>query len=206
MAIKLQLALDSDLETSLAILRQVQPYIDIAELGTPLIYREGIQAAWKIRDLYPDLLLLADFKIMDAGEDEASIAYEAILGLANDVTVKGAVAAARRFGKQLVVDMMQVSDDLNRARFLLSQGCDYLCVHTAYDLHSQTQQTPLQDLASLRHALPTAPLAVAGGIGLNQIDAVIALNPQIIVIGGAITKSANPAELAKEIRKHLESQ
>ena len=42
MSIKLQLALDGDLDSNLGLVRAVRPYIDIAEIGTPLVYREGI--------------------------------------------------------------------------------------------------------------------------------------------------------------------
>ena len=45
---KLQLALDGDLQSSIAVLDATKTYIDIAEIGTPLIYREGV---WAVREL-----------------------------------------------------------------------------------------------------------------------------------------------------------
>src|SRR5690349_14058031 len=68
---RLQLALDGTLEQAVTVLDLVAPYVDIVELGTPLLYREGIRAAAHIHHLYPDMTLLADMKIMDAGEEEA---------------------------------------------------------------------------------------------------------------------------------------
>ena len=65
--IRLQVALDGDLDSALEILAVVHPYIDIAEIGTPLIYREGMRAVRLIHERYPDVSLLADLKIMDAG-------------------------------------------------------------------------------------------------------------------------------------------
>jgi 3-hexulose-6-phosphate synthase len=44
---------------------------------------------------------------------------------------------------------------------------------------------------------------VAGGIGLDTIDAVVALEPAIIVVGSAITKAADPAEAARAIREAM---
>lgn len=207
---KLQLALDTDLPTSLSILQEVRPYIDIAEIGTPLIYREGMAAAKRIRHLFPDLPLLADFKIMDAGEEEAEIAFAAgcdlvtVLGVTQDATIQAALAAARRFGRQIVVDMMQVGDVIARAQTLLALGCHYLCLHTAYDVHSKTKHSPLFQLEAVRHALPHAPLAVAGGIGLEQLAAVIAFRPEIIIVGSAITQSPSPLTAAQAIRSQME--
>jgi len=75
--LKLQVALDGDLESSLSILRVIRPYIDIAEIGTPLIFREGLRAIHVLHKAFPDLSVLADLKIMDAGEHEATLAFEA---------------------------------------------------------------------------------------------------------------------------------
>jgi 3-hexulose-6-phosphate synthase len=208
---KLQVALDGDLHHSLAILQSVRPYIDIVEIGTPLIYREGMAAARQLRQAFPDLPLLADLKIMDAGEEEATIAFEAgcdlvtVLGLAHDATVRGVLTATQRFGKQVMVDMMQVANPSARARTLLAMGCHYLCVHTAHDLQA-TDTTPFVNLQQLYQELGDVPLAVAGGIGLDTIDDIVALNPAIVVIGSAITKAPDSARVARAIRKRMVSQ
>ena len=209
-AMKLQVALDGPIDHSLAILQVIHPYIDIAEIGTPLIYREGIGAALRVRQAFPDLTLLADLKIMDAGEDEAIIAFTAgcdivtVLGLAADVTVRGVLAAAQDFSRQMMVDMIQVPDLEVRSRELLEMGCHLLCVHTAYDLQTD-DSTPLDDLRCLRRSLPGAPFAVAGGIGMNTIDEVVKLAPKVVVVGAAITGASDPAQVAQAIRRRINS-
>src|SRR5579871_1499936 len=128
MRVSLQLALDSDLDTSLKILQIVRPYVDIAEIGTPLVYREGIAAVQRLRAKFPDLRLLADFKIMDAGDEEATIAFSAgcdlvtVLGVTQDATIQGALKAAQRFGKQIMVDLMSVSNLSVRVQALQVMG------------------------------------------------------------------------------------
>jgi len=205
---KLQLALDGNLQDSLTILEAVSNLIDIAEIGTPLIFREGMNAARILRQKFPALTLLADLKIMDAGEEEASIAFEAgsdlvtVMGVTQDSTVRGAVAAAHHFGKEIAADLMQVNDPVRRGQELLHLGCDYLCVHTAYDLQ-KTGQSPLATLKSLRRELGQARLAVAGGINLSTIDAIVALQPDILIIGGAITRASNPLEVVLALRERM---
>jgi 3-hexulose-6-phosphate synthase len=209
MSTKLQLALDGPFEASLDILRRVAPAIDIVEIGTPLIFREGVRAVSRIRQLFPDLEVLADLKIMDAGRDEASIAFEAgadlvtVLGVTQDNTVRGAVEAAQRMGKQVLADLMQVADSVTRGSQLLDLGCDYLCVHTAYDLH-QHGHKPLADLERLRRACPAAPLAVAGGIRLETLGELAPFRPAILIVGGAITGAADPAQVAQQFRQQIE--
>lgn len=205
---KLQVALDGDLESAFAILAEVHPYIHIAEIGTPLIYREGMRAVRQIRDTYPELMLLADLKIMDAGEEEASIAFEAganiatVLGVTNDNTIKGAVHSAQKHQGQIMVDMMQVANKVGRGRQLLNMGCDFLCVHTAYDLQS-SHESPYLELQELREQLPTAKLAIAGGVNLAKLDDILPYHPDIIVVGGSITNTDHPAEQARQLYERI---
>ncbi len=205
---KLQLALDGELSAALDILAETRPHIDIAEVGTPLIYREGMRAVRQIRAVYPALTLLADLKIMDAGDLEADIAFSAgadcitVLGLANDATIAGAVQAARTHGKRVMADMLQVADPLVRGRQLLALGCDALCLHRAHDLQA-AQAAPYALLAALRSNLPEARLAIAGGVTLDALPQLLPSLPQIIIVGGAITQSGQPATMARKFAERI---
>ncbi len=205
---QLQLALDGDMPTALDILAQVHPFIDIAEVGTPLVFREGMNAVRRIRAAYPQLTLVADLKIMDAGEAEADIAFSAgadrvtVMALASDATIEGALISARSHQKQVMVDMMQVSDPLARTGQLLALGCDLLCLHTAHDLQS-SQASPYAQLAQLRAALPSARLAIAGGVKLAALNRILPLAPQVIVVGSAITAAAEPRRIAEQFHERI---
>lgn len=206
---KLQLALDGDLTSAFAVLEKAREYVEIIEIGTPLVIREGMRAARLIRAAYPDLLLLADLKIMDAGEAEASIAFEAgadivtVLGLSGDETIHGALASAGRRNAQVMVDMMGVADPLARADQLISLGCDLLCLHTAHDQQAK-RGSPWRQLAQLRAAYPALSLAIAGGISGQLLPQILPLQPQIIVIGSAITAAADPGRAARLIHEGIQ--
>jgi 3-hexulose-6-phosphate synthase len=204
----LQIALDGTLDDGLRLLDQVYPFVDVIEIGTPLVIREGMLAARTLRDAFPQAALLADLKIVDAGEAEAEIAFEAgcrwvtVMGIAPDATISGAVTAAEAAGGYVLADLMQVADPERRGRALLDLGCHALCVHTAYDLQAGGG-SPLADLAALRAALPRAPLAVAGGIGPDTLDDILAYAPHTVIIGGAITRAANPAGAARRLSERI---
>lgn len=207
---QLQIALDGELSAALALLKQVQPCIDIAEVGTPLVFREGMNAVRRIRAAYPQLRLVADLKIMDAGEAEADIAFDAgadtatVMAAASDATIGGAVRSARKQGKKLMVDMMNVADPLARARELAALGPDLLCLHTAHDLQS-VQTSPYEQLSRLRQALPQAGLAIAGGVDLAALDHILPLKPQVIIVGAAITAAADPRLIAQSLHERIHS-
>lgn len=201
---RLQLALDGELDAALEILETANSHIDIAEIGTPLVFREGMRAVRKVRAAYPQLEVVADLKIMDAGAAEAEIAFDAgadcvtVMGVASDATIRGALQCAGRCGKRVMIDMMQVSPLLDRARQLRRMGCVLLCVHTAHDLQS-AQDSPWRQLADLRAAMPDAGLAIAGGVKLETLDDILPLRPQVIIVGSAITGAADPARAAQRM-------
>ena len=151
----------------------------------------------KIRTAYPQPRLLADLKIMDAGEAEADIAFGAgadivtVMGVSGDETIQGALISAVKHDGQVMIDMMQLADPLERADRLIGLGCNLLCLHTAHDQQS-THGSPWRQLAQLRQAYPSLHLAIAGGVNLKVLPQIMPLHPQIIVVGSAITAAADP--------------
>ena len=202
---KLQLALDCEsLDAARAVLEKTADLIDIAEVGTPLVLRAGTAAVTALKREYPHLTVLADFKIMDAGELEAAIAFEAgadivtVLAAADMVTVQRACAAALAAGRQVMADFIAVEDAAGRAERLIAAGVDYLCCHTAYDLRDSGD--PVGQLSGLRAAFPGARLAVAGGISPRRIAALLPFAPEIVIVGGFVTRADHPRAAAQEMR------
>ena len=103
---RLQFAMDTlTTEPAIELAAKAAPYVDILELGTPLIKSERLAAITAVKAAHPEKIVFADLKTMDAGELEADIAFAAgadlvtVLGVAGDSTVVGAVAAAHKHGK-----------------------------------------------------------------------------------------------------------
>jgi 3-hexulose-6-phosphate synthase len=205
---KLQLAIDVlTSEEALALAKKTSKYIDIIEIGTPLIKHEGIRLISLMKALFPDKELLVDLKTMDVGEYEADFCFDAgadivtVLGVADLKTIEGAIISARKHGKKVVVDMINVADKITRANEVAALGADYVGIHSGID-QQNAGQSPLADLKKLSKAVDI-PLVVAGGINLETLDDIIACEPEIIVVGGAITGADNPRKAAKKISKKI---
>lgn len=128
--VKLQVAIDLlTTEDALALAAKVAPYIDIIELGTPLIKSEGLAVITAMKKAFPDKLVFADFKTADAGELEADMAFGAgadlitILGATGNATIIGAVKSAKAHGKGVVVDTIGVLDRVKRAQEVIALRC-----------------------------------------------------------------------------------
>lgn len=204
---KLQLALDLvNIPDGIALVKEVEQYVDIVEIGTPIVINEGLHAVKAMKEAFPHLEVLADLKIMDAGGYEIMKAAEAgadlvtVLGAANDMTIKGAVEEAKKGNKQILVDMINVADLEKRAREVDALGVDYICVHTGYDQQA-AGHNPFQDLLTIKRAVTNAKTAVAGGIKLETLPEVIKAEPDLVIVGGGITSAADKAAVASEIQR-----
>ena len=64
----LQIAVDvADTDRVLEIAGQIHDIIDIYEVGTPVIMKEGMVPVRALKEKYPELTVLADSKIVDGG-------------------------------------------------------------------------------------------------------------------------------------------
>lgn len=202
---KLQLAIDlSDLKSTLKLLQQVGKYIDIIEIGTPLIISEGLDIIPIIKELYPDKILFADLKIMDGGEIMSELAFQkgadmiSVLAAANDSTIKSASKKAKNYNKELLVDMCAVEKIKERAQEIEAFNPDYFCVHRATDMELEGKN-PLEEL-KLIEKMKTKK-AVAGGLNLSNFREVCESSANIIIVGGAIYRAENPKVIAKKMRE-----
>jgi 3-hexulose-6-phosphate synthase len=207
---KLQLALDLvDIPGAIELVKEVEEYIDVVEIGTPVVINEGLKAVKEVKAAFPDLTVLADLKIMDAAGYEVSQASAAgadiitILGTAEDESIKGAVEEARKQGKQILVDMIAVKDVAARAKELDELGADYICVHTGYDLQAVGKNS-FEDLHTIKSVVKNAKTAIAGGIKLETLPEVIKEQPDLIIVGGGITGKEDKRATAREMQELIQ--
>ena len=205
---KLQVAIDLlTTADAIALAEKVAPFVDIIELGTPLIKSEGLRAVTALKEAFPDKLVLADLKTADAGELEADIAFKAgadyitVLGTSDDATIAGAVKAAKAHGKGIVVDTIGSPDRVKRAKEAVALGAEFVELHAGLDEQAQPGYSiqVLIDEASRAGV----PVSIAGGVNIGSIDAVKRSGIVVAVAGGAIYGAEDPGAAAKALREAL---
>lgn len=204
---KLQLALDLvDIKGAIELVKEVGEFIDVVEIGTPVVINEGLRAVREVKAAFPNLTVLADLKIMDAAAYEVSQAAAAgadiitILGTSEDESIKGAVAEAKKQGKEILVDMIAVKDLEARAKEVDEFGVDYICVHTGYDLQAVGKNS-FEDLSTIKKVVKNAKTAIAGGIKLDTLPEAIKQNPDLIIVGGGITSEQERKAVARKMQE-----
>ena len=201
----LQVALDfENLSRALLAAREaVEGGADWVEAGTPLIKSEGLNAVRELRKAFPDRRIVADLKVMDTGAFEVELAAKAgadlvtVLGAADDDTIAEAVRGGELYGVEIVVDLLGVADPVGRARKAAELGAAAVCWHVGIDMQMQAK-TPFAVLRELAKASPI-PVAVAGGLNSETVAQATREGAQILIVGGAITKSPKIAEATRAI-------
>lgn len=204
---ELQLALDLvNIPEAKEVVKEVEAFIDIVEIGTPVVINEGLRAVKEIKEAFPKLKVLADLKIMDAGGYEVMKASEAgadiitVLGVSDDSTIRGAVEEARKQGRKIMVDMINVKNMEERAQEIDAMGVDYICVHSGYD-HQAAGKNSFEELTAIKRVVKHAKTAIAGGIKLETLPEVIKANPDLVIVGGGITGQQDKKSVASEMRQ-----
>jgi 3-hexulose-6-phosphate synthase len=205
---KLQFAMDTlTTEAALELAAAAAPHVDILELGTPLIKSVGLSAITAVKEAHPDKIVFADLKTMDAGELEADIAFSAgadlvtVLGTAGDSTIAGAVTAAKKHGKGVVVDLIGVADKPGRAKEVVALGAEFVEMHAGLDEQAEegfTFATLLEDGKA-----SGVPFSVAGGVNVSTIGAVAESGARVAVVGGAIYGAPDVGAAAAALRAEI---
>jgi len=208
----LQVALDfENLSRALAAAREaVEGGADWIEAGTPLIKSEGLESVRELKKAFPDRSVIADMKIMDTGAFEVEMAAKAgadivtVLGAADDDTIAEAVRGGELYGAEVVVDLLGVADPLARSRRAAELGAAAVCWHVGIDMQMRAD-SPFARLAELAKGSPI-PVAVAGGLTSESVAGAVRAGAQILIVGGAITKSPKIVEATRRIREAIDTQ
>ena len=210
---KLQLALDTpDLVHELDLISKVAPYIDVIEAGTPLLIREGIRAVRELRRRHRGCPVVADIKVIDAGEPIAELVFAAganivtVLSCASDEVIAKVVQRAKRYDGAVMADSLGVSNIPKRARQLRELGVSSLCINRrGFKQSTDDRAEKLTQLAELVSQIDL-PVYLAGGIDHEELVDLRELPLAGVIIGAAIAEAQNPVESAKRMRAILEGQ
>ncbi|NYT04457.1 MAG: 3-hexulose-6-phosphate synthase [Candidatus Methanofastidiosa archaeon] len=206
----LQLALDIlNLDRAISMAKESVPGgIDWIEAGTPLIKSEGMEAIRELKRIFPDKKIIADMKTMDTGDFETEMASKAgadiisILGASDDSTIKEAIKAAKKYNSEVMIDLINVKNKVDRAAEVQRMGAKYVCIHVGID-QQMKGENPLQDIKDVKEAV-NITIATAGGLNSENIPDVVSAGADIVIVGGAITKASNLLEATKIIRKSID--
>lgn len=205
---KLQIAFDFGvLDDLIELAKRFGDDVDWIEVGTYLILQESIRAVSAFKHALPGKMIVADLKIVDAGAEEARLAFDAgadivtVLGCAYDATIVGATRQAHAQQGRVMVDLMGVDDKPRRAQEVAAMGVDLVCLHVGWD-ENQPDNDPLADLIAVKQAT-NAPLTVAGGMTVERLADVSRHGAHAVIVGRTVMLAPDPVAMAHQFRARM---
>ncbi|KRK13114.1 3-hexulose-6-phosphate synthase [Lacticaseibacillus zeae DSM 20178 = KCTC 3804] len=205
---KLQVAIDRvPLADAVALAQQLDGKVAIIEMGTSLVKDEGLAGFRAMRAAIRTSQLLIDLKTIDEGGYEFKQGFAAgadiltVMGAASLATLKTTAAATDAAKKEMMIDLMEVD--------AAKQQVISIFPNAIYALHHSTDRQdhldPTATVADFHAAFPQLKrLAIAGGIDLAGATALAAQGlTEIVIIGSAITKAADPVATAQQFMEAI---
>ena len=202
---KIQISIDViDLEEALDLARaSVKAGVDWLEVGTPLLLAEGsarrarlpapnspIRPSWSTSRRWTAPGLEAEMMFKAGGD------MVVVMGQAHDASIIEQVKMARRYGKEVMCDVMLCPDKPGRARQAQDMGVDYIIVHTGFDERNMIPGlSPLDDLEDVLAAVDI-PVQAVGGLSVPQAIETLALGAEIVVFGAPLVISGQEFKAA----------
>lgn len=206
----LQLALD---HTSLAAAQRdvarLQDHVDIVEAGTILCLAEGLNAIKALRAQCPEKILVADWKVADAGETLAQQAFNAganwmtIICAAPLATVEKGHQVARACGGEIQMELFGnwTFDD---ACAWYHTGVRQAIYHRGRDAQASGQQWGDADLARMKTLSDIGlALSITGGITPADLPLFKQINVKAFIAGRALTDADRPQQVAAEFHAQI---
>ena len=204
----LQVALDlPDGNAALAFAYAIREYVDIFDIGTLLLKKEGAEIIRIFKDAFPTKLIYADTKTLDLGLFEARLVFDAgadmmsVCGVAADRTIDLALREGRLRQKEVVIDLIGLEASYRQIKRLSYFQPDYLMIHTGVD-EWHNENTLFQKVEIIAQFCPI-PLAFSGGIQLDDIPYLLVFHPAILVIGSAISTASDPVDMTRRFRESI---
>lgn len=206
----LQLALDhTDLAAAQRDVALLKDHVDIVEAGTILCLSEGLNAVRALRVQCPEKLIVADWKVADAGETLARQALEAgadwmtIICAAPLATIEKGHAVAATRGGEIQIELFGnwTFDD---ARDWYNTGVRQAIYHRGRDAQASGQQWGEADLARMKALSDIGlELSVTGGITPADLPLFKTINVKAFIAGRALSGAANPQQVAEEFHARI---
>ncbi len=206
----LQIALDNlSLDDAIASLKTgVDEVVDIIECGTILIGSEGRKVIGIVRDMYPDKILCADFKIADSGSVMGAMILEGrpdLMTVICSAHISTMLAVKKEIEKRNMDTQIQVElyghYTMDDVRLWKENGIDQVILHHSRDIKGGWNEEEISQCRKLCDA--GMNVTVTGSIGFDDIRLFEGLPIYCIIAGRSIRDAKDPKAEAQRMKDEI---
>jgi 3-hexulose-6-phosphate synthase len=204
---KIQLALDRlKIAEAIDLAKKVEDSVDWIEVGTSLIKEFGVSSIKELKSAFPNKTIVADVKTNDNARYEFEMCFDAgadvatVMGVSPLVTIDICMEVAARYNKKVMIDLLNTTE---QQKLELQKYKDAIfCLHVSKD---QQEESGMANRGTADNQLKfDLQIAAAGGITMESLEQLkTTVNPDVVIVGGAITKASNPSEAASQFKQKI---
>lgn len=190
----------------------VRAGVDILEAGTPLIVAQGASCIGRLKQAFPDYVVLADYKTMDSGFKNVQVTQAqggqimTVCANAADETVQSAIAEGKKTGIKVVADTIGCKDQAARAAVCAQWGVDLIYLHYAADQwRADPRYDATQWLASVLPVVGDTPVGL-GTFGVEDAVRGVQMGAKLVAIGHPIITGPEPEKRLAEFVREVKSR
>lgn len=206
----LQVALDNlQLSDALESTRVLAPELDVVEAGTLLCLAEGSDAIRVLKTLYPDNIIVADLKIVDAGGELAGMAcsqgaqWVTVMCNAANATKEKAMRAAEQHGAEMQVELFgnwtyeeaQTWREIGLKQVIYHQSRDALNAGSSW---GEANMKVVRRLAELGFEV-----SVTGGLTIDTLKLFKGIPVKCFIAGRSLRNAPDPAAEARAWKQEI---
>ena len=205
---KLQYAADTEtVKMSTDIFDQVRDFIDIFEVDGIFYFDGGMDTIQMIRERYPEKEINFDNKYTGQPvADMRDMEYAFSLGADYVTTVanlteneqKRFIDRAHELNRKVAVEFSFMNDMRERLKMMERLGADVVIMGANWALGSGKKALATIEFARTLTSKPQ--IAIQGGVGLKNFEAICEMKPDIIIAGRGIYTEKNPYEAVKQMK------
>ncbi|OCG19236.1 3-keto-L-gulonate-6-phosphate decarboxylase [Gilliamella sp. App6-5] len=206
---KLQIALDqTELAPALDVAKNVAGFVEIIEVGTILAFGAGMQSVKRLRELYPNHILVCDLKTTDGGAILAKMAFSAganwltVSAAAHIATVEACKKVADEFKGEIQIELYGhwTLDDAKAWRKL---GIKQAIYHRSRDAELAGIGWSEDDLIKMRQLSDLGlELSITGGIVPEDIHLFAGIKTKAFIAGRALANE-NGKKTAQALKEQI---
>ena len=208
----LQVALDNlQLDEALASTRLLAPELDVIEAGTLLCLSEGADSLRVLSTFYPDNTIVADLKIVDAGEELADMAcrcgahWVTVMCNAADATKEKAIRGAEKHGGEVQIELFGTWT-FEEAEAWRGLGLKQVIYHQSRDALNAGSSWGEENMRIVRRLAEMGfEVSVTGGLKLDTLKLFKGIQVKCFIAGRSLRNAADPAGEARSWKREIAS-
>ncbi|MCW8346887.1 3-keto-L-gulonate-6-phosphate decarboxylase UlaD [Vibrio sp. ZSDZ65] len=206
----IQIALDqTDLESAIAVAKNVESFVDVIEVGTILAFAEGMNSVKTLRANHPDHILVCDMKTTDGGAILAKMAFEAgadwitVSAAAHIATIGACKKVADELNGEIQIEIYG-NWTMQDAQAWVDLGISQAIYHRSRDAELAGVGWTEEDLVKMRQLSELGiELSITGGIVPEDLYLFEGIKAKTFIAGRALAGDKGK-ETAEALRTQID--